>query len=178
MNLCEYENFVQSTSPEDWTVITCWGDGGPVDLGAISPWTRGTASSGIEINSHGMRASLKKNLDVWIAWGFTWNDDYREDWANSFPDSRASGHLVDFYCNSSIVFRDRYVTVDGSRCKLPMPNPLYHTSGATTTISGYTISRKRYEFFMLLNNLEGMINDYQNYVSRSGFSIIEESWMV
>ncbi len=49
------------------------------------------------------------------------SDDFREKWANKFPDSRASSYYYDLYYGSSLLKRFLLVHVDGGRASLPMP---------------------------------------------------------
>ncbi|CAN7644900.1 hypothetical protein [Pseudomonas sp. LjRoot263] len=65
------------------------------------------------------------NLRVEIDWSEEGSqcDDFREPWANCYPDSKASGHWVDiFYGVSHIIsLRSIIVNVDGARASLPIP---------------------------------------------------------
>ena len=109
MTLREYENLIVDTSENDWTKISCWGGGsGPSFLNKFDVWTSGSGEfENLEIDSHSEYYSLKNDLLVSVACGIKHNDNFREDWANKFPDSHASSSFVDFFClsvNSIIVY--------------------------------------------------------------------------
>lgn len=65
------------------------------------------------------------NLRIEIDWSEDGEQcaDFKEPWANCYPDSRASGHWVEiFYGTSHIIsMRSIVVTVDGARASLPIP---------------------------------------------------------
>jgi len=48
-------------------------------------------------------------------------DDFREPWANKFPDSRARSYYVNVYYGATLIERVILVTVDGGRARLPLP---------------------------------------------------------
>jgi hypothetical protein len=47
--------------------------------------------------------------------------DFRDPWANSFPDSRASGYFYNLYYGPTLLHRFILVSVDGARASLPVP---------------------------------------------------------
>lgn len=65
------------------------------------------------------------NLRIEVDWSEegTQCEDFREPWANCYPDSRASGYWVDIYYGVShiISMRSILVSVDGARATLPIP---------------------------------------------------------
>ncbi|QDT51326.1 hypothetical protein Pan258_54150 [Symmachiella dynata] len=176
MTLTEYENIISNTGPSDWTVITCWGFGsGHSFLDRTSVWTGGS-SEGIEVESHSMRASLKSDLAIWIAWGFPANSDFHEEWANKFTDPSASSSIVDFFYNDAIVYRDVGVHVDGARVGLPLPQREFNTS--QREVVRRTVPRNKKNFFGVLHLLEsGNGNEYEQYFNDVGFEVIDERWM-
>jgi hypothetical protein len=48
-------------------------------------------------------------------------EDFREPWANRFPDSSARGYWCDLFYGSSHIGRHVLVAVDGARALLPLP---------------------------------------------------------
>lgn len=174
MTLEEYKDLILSASLEDWNNIGCWGAGtGPSFRDSFSVWTKGAGEfHNIEIDSHCEVYSLKKNLSVSVACGIKHNDDFIEDWANSFPDTRASSAFVDFFYNNQLVYRDIYVSVDGGRCRIPLPDMKFNSS--THQVEKLTIPREKYKFFKLLN---GLGNDYESYFHRTKIEVVDEPWM-
>lgn len=176
MDLQEYAQRIVNTTKDDWTIITCWGFGsGPSYLQRASVWTTGKGEvSNIEFESHGMRASLKSDLSVWFAWGYTSNPDFQEPWANQFPDPHASSGFVDFFYNGVLVFRDTYVSVDGHRCKLPLPDRVFHPQ--TSEVLRYTVPRDKWAFFRMLDSFEHL-SEFDRFFTGVKFEVTDEAWM-
>jgi hypothetical protein len=177
MDIEEYSRRVIDTTEEDWTVITCWGFGsGPSYLQNSSVVTKGKDEfSNIEIESHGMRATLKSDLLIWFACGYLSNPDFKEPWANQFSDPHASSSFVDFFYNGVLVFRDIFVSVDGGRCYLPLPDREFDPE--TYKVLRYTVPRDKYTFFKMLNSID-KLSDFDRYFQRAGFEIVDTPWMV
>lgn len=177
MNLIEYKNEILNTSQDDWTVIYCWGYGsGPSYLNRFIVSTKGGGEfENLEVNSFSVVASLKRNLSISIAWGFTNNDDFKEPWANNFPHSHATSDIVDFFYNGVVVFRDILVSVDGGKCNLPLPDQVFDS--AKHEVVGYEVPSEKYDFFKILDQLEGRYSNYDRYFDRTGFVIVNKPWM-
>lgn len=174
MTLEEYKKLITGAALEDWTTIGCWGAGsGPSYRDAISVWTKGGGEfHNIEIDSHAEIFSLKSNLSVSVACGITHNDDFVEEWANSFPDKHASSSFVDFFYCNQLVYRDIYVVVDGGRCRIPLPEMKFNEK--THEVELLSVPREKYEFYRLLN---GTGYDYDSYFERTGIVVVDEPWM-
>lgn len=177
MNLQDYAMKILDTTKEDWTIFSCAGFGsGPSYLQSLSVWTNGKNEfENIEISSHPMRASLKKDLSIWIAWGYPSNPDFQESWANKFPDPKASSGIVDFFYNDVLVFRDLYVSVDGYRCQLPLPDRDFDHK--THEVLRHTVPKDKYKFFKMLDGFE-KTPDFDDYFGQVKFEIVDDSWMV
>ena len=84
----------------------------------------------------------------------TQNDDFKEPWANKFPDPRAYGLYFDLYHNGERLKRIILVAVDGCRAYLPCPRP------GTITVSN------------LCAKIASLVNHntqlYDNYFQRAG----------
>lgn len=177
MDLEQYEKQIAGTTKDDWTIIACWGFGsGPSYLERA---TFGVSGKGqvttAEIDSHAVRASLKKDLAIWIAWGFPSNPDFKESWANQFDDPQANSGFVDFFYSGVLVFRDLFVSVDGGRCRLPLPDREFEPK--THKIKRYTVPREKHAFFRMLDDFE-QISHFDEYFDRAGFQIVDVPWMV
>ena len=175
MNLDEFQKTILATTPDDWTSISCWGAGtGPSYLNKFEVWKTGHGEfSSIEVDSHAEILSLKSNLLISVASGMTHNDDFIEAWANKFADRKASSGFVDFFYSGALVYRDIYVSVDGGRCRLPLPTQ--HVNNETYEIERLTVSAAKAHFFRLLNGADS--STYDNYLGRSGIEIVESPWM-
>lgn len=176
MNLREYERMIVDTTREDWNVITCWGFGsGPSYLERASGVTVSLSPPVVEVESHSMRAALKADLAIWLAWGFPINPDFKEPWANKFSDPNASSALIDFFYGSNLVYRDVYVSVDGARCMLPLPEREFDLE--TRNVRRYTVPANKHRFFSLLDGLESL-SDFDMYFRQAGFETVDLPWMV
>jgi len=176
MTLREYAAEILQSSHDDWTVNVCWGSGsGPSYHDRISVWTTGTGKfSNIEVKSHSTLASLKTNLSIGIAWGFPHNEDFKESWANSFPDEHAASAYVDFFYNGTLIFRDVYVSVDGGRAMIPLPDREFDP--VTHEVRRLTVPLDKHKFFRLLDRLE-KVSDFDRYFGQTRIQIVESPWM-
>lgn len=174
MTLDEYKAKILATTDDDWTRISCWGAGaGPSFRDALSVWTKGGGEfHNLEIDSHSEVLSLKSDLLISVACGITHNDDFIEKWANSFPDKHASSSFVDFFYANQLIFRDIYVSVDGGRCRLPLPD--IKLDDSESGVQSLTVPDEKYQFFRVLN---GTSHDYDGYLRRAGIEVVAGKWM-
>lgn len=174
MTLDEYKAKILAATYDDWTRISCWGAGaGPSFRDALSAWTKGGGEfHNLEIDSHSEVLSLKSDLLISVACGITHNDDFIEKWANSFPDKHASSSFVDFFYANQLVFRDIYVSVDGGRCRLPLPD--INLNCFESDVQSLSVSDEKYRFFRILN---GTSHEYDNYLARAGITVVAAKWM-
>lgn len=174
MTLDEYKTKILASAENDWTRIGCWGAGtGPSYRDALSVWKKGSGEFlNLDIDSHSEILSLKSDLLISVAFGITHNNDFVEDWANSFADPHASSEFVDFFYGTQLVFRDVYVSVDGGRCCLPLPEIKLDESN--NEVNSLTVPEDKYRFFRLLNR---SADDYDSYLSRAGITVINGDWM-
>lgn len=160
----------RSTTPDDWNRITCWGvHGGPSYLNAWDSVIGGSddLNPRVElIGSHPMRAALKADLSIGIAWGLEGMNDFKEPWHASLPDPGAASRYVDFFYNGNLVERMLYVTVDGGRANVPIP----HRDFDGDDVKAYWITRWEHDFFKTLNALESTY-DFDDYLRRVGFEV-------
>lgn len=49
------------------------------------------------------------------------NSNFKEKWANCYPDPKATGYWVDIRYSSTVIMRTILVSVDGARAMLPIP---------------------------------------------------------
>lgn len=175
MRLEDYLQEVINSNEEDWSVISCWGAGsGPSYLDQFTVWNKGNKEfHNIEIESHSMVASYKKNLSISIAWGLRHNDNFIEEWANKFPDSKAMSSYLDFFYNGVLVLREIIVSVDGGRCYLPLPKREIDDTNYTT--KRLYISNVKSDFVRMLNSFSNT-RDYERYLKESGIELINGSW--
>lgn len=174
MNLQEFQRIILDTAPDDWTSISCWGGGaGPSYLNRFEVWKTGRDDfSSMDVDSHSEVLSLKSNLLISVASGMTHNDDFIEMWANKFADHKASSGFVDFFYSGVLVYRDIYVSVDGGKCRLPLPTQHLNE---TYQVERLTVPKDKAHFFRLLNGEDS--SSYEYYLERSGIEVVESGWM-
>ena len=83
--------------------------------------------------------------------------DFKEPWANKFPDSYAVSISVKYRFNGAVVYEDIFVTVDGGRCILPMPD------AGSNTVDAAKATRAR-----LVDATSGHTSQFDSYFQRAG----------
>jgi hypothetical protein len=89
------------------------------------------------------------------------NEDFREKWANKFPDPHATSHYYDLYYGSTRLERFILVHVDGGRACLPLP--------ISTVNLG--VQEIRYRVAMIFDKF-GTCNDYMR---RAGLHVLKSN---
>ena len=175
MTFAEYFFCILSSSREDWNVMLAWGQGaGPsYREQLIESWSR-DSGKWLEVRSHSMVATLRTDIDISLAFGLECNEDFQESWINVFPDPKASSHFVDFFYRGTLVHRDVYVTVDGGRGHLPLPEVKYNSE--SRKIVSYTITEDADKFYRLFNQLESARFEYLQYRENARFVVVPGSW--
>jgi hypothetical protein len=167
MRLPELLELCANSSRADWNVIPCWGaDSGPSYLDHFEPIV--THDEGFQLRhaEHSMRGSYIPDLDIGIGWGldsrafFPSGDrsTYETDWTDRFDDKSATVHLADFFYRGNFVHREHYLSVDGGRCYLPLPN------------AQHQVSQRDHDLIAVLDRLEKE-SEFGNYFQRSGITI-------
>jgi hypothetical protein len=168
---------VITSSRDDWHKITCWGaNTGPAYKERLTFYeTWDTEFHGVlEAESHANVAVYLPDASITMAFGLDQNDEFKEEWANKFPDPHASSSYVDIFYNNALVFRDVYVTVDGARAKLPLPKR--RLDDAKKKIVALEVPRRRHDFIRLVESLEGDVREFDRYFKDAGFVITDDSW--
>ena len=129
MNLEQLLETIVSSSRDDWHTIA----GPGVD----------TVQSG---SGHSSFAAYIPDVAITLAWGLHCNDDFQEPWANHFPDPHAASEFVDVLYNGAHAYRDSYVSVDGHRSLLPIPD--------ITEDGALEVSYRCHRLVRLLDSLE------------------------
>ena len=168
MTLSELIDTIVSSSKEEWHSMACWGAmSGPSYRDKLEFYYHYEGQPNVLHSvSHGMVASYKPDLSITLAWGLTANDDFKEPWANKFPDPKASSHYADIFFNNALVYRELYVVVDGGRAKLPIPE----------ITKELLIPQKYSSFIKLLDNIDTYISDYDRYFAQAGFKTANLEW--
>ena len=167
MRLDDYFKAILASKKHQWLETASWGNVGPsyrdrllvTKLGASGDWK-------LEVESHSHVAIYTDDLSISIAWGMTKDEKVVENWLSTFPDSSGRSFFIDFFFNSTLVYRDVAVSVDGGRVDLPFPR---HEKGQLV------VPEPCVTFFRLLNAIQG-VPDFDQYFGRAGFSTTPTIW--
>lgn len=172
MTFDELIDTIANSVRSDWRMESCWGArSGPSYRDKFFEGPEGVLIT----DSHSNTAVYKPNLSITIAWGLDHSESFKEEWTENFTTPKASSSYLDFFYNNALVFRDVYVTVDGARCRLPVPK--LELDGDRKRIIGYTVPIRRYRIIRLLDSME-KISEFDSYFERAGFTITEDEWPV
>src|SRR6266699_3497343 len=101
MNLREIIDTIVSSKTRDWHVMSGWVANRRPSF--RDPFCVDEAFEGqgnvLRHNAHLYAAAYIPNASITLAWGHDCNDDFKEDWANRFPDSHAVSEYVDVFYN-------------------------------------------------------------------------------
>lgn len=88
MRLDELMNTIVRSDPSDWNHIACWGAGSsPSYRDKFSFYEiYGGTKNVLHHEAHSSVAVYRPNVSITIAFGLRINDDFKEKWANEFPD--------------------------------------------------------------------------------------------
>lgn len=174
MTLDEILKIITNSDPNDWSEIGCWGYGsGPSYKDHFTFYEVYNGEPNVlKADSHSTVNVYKKDLSITMANGLVSNDDFREDWANQFPDPKAYTQIVDVFFNNALVFRETYLIVDGGRCKLPIPS--YGLEQQLVVAKGYYDFIK---FLELLSSRSTSTKNFDYYFGQTGIQIINEEWI-
>src|SRR2546423_6071392 len=110
MKLEELLSTIAKSNPSDWSTISR----GPTFRDRLMQVSSGS-DNWIEINSHHTIAVYKPNIAITLGFGMDWRPEFKEPWAQKFPDPNASGDYFDIYYYGALIYRNVYVAVDGGR---------------------------------------------------------------
>jgi len=165
---------ITKSSISDWNNISCWGFGaGPSYKNNFTFYEALNGSSNVlTSDSHSELSVFKNDITISMAYGLTANEDFVTPWPGLFPSDEASSHFIDIFYNNGLVFRDTFLTIDGGRCKLPIPS--YGENG------DLVVKREYYEFIKFLELLSSgtdSIENFEYYFNRTKVTIIDETWI-
>lgn len=173
MKLEELRELVADTSPDDWhalgsgtTFLTGFAQGAELDQWRL--WT----------DAHHGRASLRSNLDVGLAWGLPWetsaSENFSEPWVKHFPDAKATASYADVLWRGQPVIREPYVTVDGGRYDLPLPDQTFvEITPSKDALMPLTITPWAYAVGRLVHELSGGGWEYDEGLRRAKIQIAD-----
>lgn len=159
MRLNDYFVEIEDSTEDYWSVIDR-----PIFRQDLIWGRQGETEKIFGIDEHHTLLSLKTNLNISISLGLNHRDDFAEDWAQKFADSRASSHWVDFQWCGQPIYRDLRVSVDGGRCGLPVPEA-----------GTLDIPERQSHIYQLIDGLIG-IGRFYDYFKRAGFNQTKGHW--
>lgn len=83
-------------------------------------------------------------------------DDFKEDWATSFPDERAWSYYVELRCRTTVLEKLLFVTCDGGRYRLPAPD---HVKSGEWRLSRSSLSYKVARLYHQYGPLDDALHD-------------------
>lgn len=163
ISLFELIELIAFSAVEDWHCVDCWD--------APSYHTKFEFNNGMDgrsnflfAESHDGYAVYKSDVSIALAFGLTANEDFNAQWANKFPDPRASSAYIDIFYNNALVYREKYVKVDGNGAKLPIPiNP-----------NKLRVPRSYAFLIQLVDELEGNTSEFEKYFRDAGLKRIND----
>ncbi len=166
---------IASSEPDEWWSEACWGaNSGPSYHYQPEFWDLiDGATNVLKVESHSNVASFKPDVSITMAWGLKCLDDFREEWANKFPDPKASSCFLDIFYNNALIFRDVYVNVDCGRAKLPLPDRKWDEEKKKVT--ALNVPERRHRLIKLVDSLE-YVSRFDYYFQSAGFTIVDEKW--
>ena len=175
MTLQEILNIITASEPDQWNSIACWGaSSGPSYRYQIVDFEVYEGQKNVlRTKDHSIVAAFTPDVSITMAWGLGCNEDFKEVWANKFPDPRASSHYVDIFYNGAMVFRDLYVSVDGGRAKLPLPERKIDDDGKVLSLE---VPVGEHKLIRLVDSLGGYISQFDSYFKRAEFSLSNKDW--
>lgn len=165
MNLPDLLELCAKSSRSDWNLV----GPGATYLNYFGVSGAGDERSVLGQTEHAFRAVYIPDIDIAFAYGlnkseaFGSPEPFDEEWTRVGADSRP-GHrsTVDFLYRGQVVNREDYVLIDGMRCSLPIPQ---------RRDDEWTITRWQYDFFKLLDGLEGA-SDFDMYIHMAKFRVV------
>ena len=160
MNYDKFIDIIKNSNVEEWNVIGCWGYGaGPSYKSKFEFYEMWDGKQSVlKEESHSMYAVYKPDINISLAFGLTVNENFKEKWANSFPDPQASSQFVDLFYANTLVERIVYVVVDGGRAKLPLP----------ISIKNLKVNPNEYYIIRLIDNMESAKDNFEKYFKQAG----------
>ena len=150
------------SQPSDWNVI----GGRPSYRDEFHQLQSGNRKW-LEIRSHYTVAAFMPDVSITVAWGLPVVDDFREPWANTFPNPHASSHFLDVFYNGALVLRKQYVSVDGGLAMVPL----------SLARDQLVVPVAYYMFITLLDHLTwSMPSRPPDYFERAGLQIVNTPW--
>lgn len=167
MGLEELRRLIAESDRSDWNVISCLNTPSYLSWNPVEMNKHPGA-----YNEHLARAAYRPDVAIGLAWGITDNDDYREEWAQSFPNKHAERFIADILYNGMLVSREYVVLVDGGKGYLPRP---YDHEQLLVSAWDHAFVRLLDEL-ALAHGVGGGVGDhprseYDDYFRRAGFKV-------
>ena len=122
--------------------------------------------------SHDQRATLKSNVDVGLAWGLVWNEQFSEPWTRNFPNPVAQGCFADVLWRGVPILREEYLAVDSGRFAIPLPRQHFEeVAPLESVLMPYVITPWQRDIIGLVHTLSGCSSDFHEGLQRAGFGV-------
>ena len=122
------------TAPDD-VVEALWRERFGLGLSALERMMRYVDDHAAWEKHHGESGLLycKEAPEFTIVEGATLNENFREAWAEAYPDPSAWSLSIELRFHATVLRRLSFVDVDGGRYRVPMPEPVLNGRKAVTT---------------------------------------------
>lgn len=161
---------ITGSSPRDWELI-----GPPVYLDRLGEVTSGD-QHWIEVDSQYYLAVYKPDVSLRLAWGLTLEKDLSfEGWI--FPDRSIWRYAVDVFWQGALVGRRTVLNVDGGRCYLPDPDPVYVKTDDSLMghmIVGWTAKASAVAVARLLDSIVRPSSEFDRYFRQAGIAEVPD----
>lgn len=95
-------------------------------------------------------ATLKEDLSISLRYSSEYVvSDFKEDWANIWPNPMANSIYIDFCFNGEVIFQELVVSIDGGKGLILCPSIIFEDN----KIMGYEYSQENYDIAKIIEKL-------------------------
>ncbi|MBT5264070.1 MAG: hypothetical protein HOL85_04510 [Rhodospirillaceae bacterium] len=164
MTLDEFLMTIAKSSADDWRVTDV-----PTFMYRIVPVRGpGSAKQDFEIQEHNVMMTYTKDITIGMAFGMVIDRNYSESWLDGLANQRAEAIVCDFLYSGALVFRERFVAVDGWRCIMPQP---VNSDGPP-----HRVPHGRLLIAKLVHTLVGPGTSFDSYLKRLAIEPSKDPW--
>lgn len=161
----DVRRMVIGSESRDWVRIDCSSGEGPSFL-------NGAVEDG-ESSAHAMRAALRSDVRIGLAWGLGFAEQTREDWTKKLPDPMYRRQTADIIFAGMLIDRYQIASVDGGRAYLPFPYlETVEIEGAESR-KVYHVTPREAAVARLVDSLSGRSRMFEHYMTETGIEIRE-----
>lgn len=180
MKYADLRAAIESSRPDDWNGIHCWGAGSGPAYRVDWDKSQGADDWELYFRQHSHAAAFKPDLGLTLAWGmeasFDMQREMTPDWLENFPlVDGVTYYLLDTFWNGALVDRGYYTVVD-AEAYIPLPSPIYGGDDAegVPTLDRYEVTRFDVAVTRIVHILANhRAEDYDRVLDRAGFVVTD-----